>query len=161
MWKLVSLVGGPTVWDAVGIVSAVALWIRRRWRAALMVVVALAGAAALSTLLKAVVDRPRPVVNIPVAHALGLSFPSGHALTSFVAVGLFVVLVWPMSGRNTRAWVCAAGATMVIAIGFSRLILGVHFLSDVLGGWSVGTLWLAGLRASLRRLSFGNEGAGD
>jgi undecaprenyl-diphosphatase len=74
----------------------------------------------------------------PLAHASGKSFPSGHAMTSFVAFGVLIVLV---HGRR-QAIAAVAALVLVPLVGFSRLALGVHYLSDVLGAWLLGATWL-------------------
>ncbi len=137
-WKDVSLVLHPTVLRIVAAVAVVALWLRRQRLAAVFVVVTMAGAAVIETVAKLLVGRGRPVLLDPLAHASGKSFPSGHAMTSFVAFGLLVLLV------HRRARVAAAAAALVLVplVGFSRLALGVHYLSDVLGAWLLGGAWL-------------------
>jgi undecaprenyl-diphosphatase len=140
-WRGVSTVLSPTVLRLAALAAAVALWVRGRRPVAGFVVVAMAGAAVLETIGKAAVGRHRPVFEQAVATATGASFPSGHALTSFVAFGLLVVL----TPRRLRL---VAGAVAVIAVGlvgFSRLALGVHYPSDVVGGWLLGAAWLVGV----------------
>jgi undecaprenyl-diphosphatase len=126
------------------------LLIRRRLRLAVFVVVAMAGAAVLSGVTKTAVHRARPVVKVPIEKVAGGSFPSGHALTSFVALGLLVILLGPRLPVAWRALLTVAAALIVVAVGFSRLILGVHYLTDVLGGWLIGALWLTAIHALLR-----------
>jgi membrane-associated phospholipid phosphatase len=143
-WKVVSDIGGPLTWRILAGIAVVLLWLRRRRRDALVVAVAMIGAAVLSGAVKALVHRHRPVVPIPVDHASGASFPSGHALTAFTALGLLVLLTWPHLASRWRALVVGAATLIVVAVGFSRLILGVHYLTDVLGGWVIGLLLLVG-----------------
>ncbi|HEX8767233.1 MAG TPA: phosphatase PAP2 family protein [Jatrophihabitans sp.] len=150
-WRAVSAVGGPTSWRVLTGVTAVVLFWRRRRRAAALVGVTMAGAAMLSGGTKALVGRSRPVVTVVVDRAPGKSFPSGHALTSFVAVGRLVLLVWPACSARQRALLLVAATLLVTGIGFSRLALGVHFLTDVLGGWLMGGLWLIGSRRLVAR----------
>ncbi|MCU1658169.1 MAG: putative rane protein [Pseudonocardiales bacterium] len=156
-WKAVTTVGGPTTWRVLAAVAAAALLVRRQWRLAVLIAVTMVGAAILSGVTKSLVHRARPVVPMPVAHVGGGSFPSGHALTSFVAVGLAVVLLVPVLSAAWRVVLIVVGAVVVLAVGFSRLILGVHYVTDVLGGWLIGGLWLAvvmagfGLAAGGRR----------
>jgi undecaprenyl-diphosphatase len=150
-WKSVSLIGSPGVWDVLAAVLVGVLCLRRRFWTAGAVTVALLGAAMLSTVLKVLVGRPRPTSITPLAQASGMSFPSGHALTSFVAAGMSVVLLMPMTNRTARTWTVACAALVTLAIGVSRLILGVHYLSDVLGAWLIGTVWLGIVVGGLRR----------
>jgi undecaprenyl-diphosphatase len=84
-----------------------------------------------------------------VAHAPGASFPSGHATTS-AAVALAVILVvWRLGSRAGRWVVVAAVALTAAAVGFSRMVLGVHFLSDVVGGWIGALALVSALAAAL------------
>ena len=151
-WRVVSMAGGPTSWRLLTAVVAVLLYWRRRRRPAALVAVTMVGAAMLSGGTKALVGRPRPVVAVVVDRAPGKSFPSGHALTSFVAVGRLVLLLWPACSARQRVLLLGAAALLVTSIGFSRLALGVHFLTDVLGGWLIGGLWLIGSRRLVARL---------
>ena len=118
------------------------LAIRRRWRLAVYLLVAGAGALTLDPVLKSLVGRLRPVVAHPVAYGNGDSFPSGHALGSIVCYGaLFLVFLPATRGRWRRLFTVAI-VTLIAAIGISRLLLGVHYLSDVLGAWALGITWL-------------------
>jgi hypothetical protein len=105
--------------------------------------VTFAGAEALTWSLKVVFQRERPSLDDSIATASSFSYPSGHALTS---VAVYGVLAYVLLGRLRRpgARVTCLGtlALLVAAIGFSRLYLGVHYLSDVLAGFSVGGSWL-------------------
>jgi undecaprenyl-diphosphatase len=119
-----------------------ALLARRKRRLALYVAVTGLGAATLSPLLKQLVDRLRPVVPAPVATATGPSFPSGHTFAATVWVGVVLLVLLPAVPPRHRRGAVAAGLALVVVVGMTRLALGVHFVSDVLGGWLVGTAWL-------------------
>jgi undecaprenyl-diphosphatase len=140
--KAVTWLGSSGVlWTVTG-TAAVVLAIRRRWRLAIYLLVAGAGALTLDPVLKALVGRLRPVVADPIAYGTGNSFPSGHALGSIVCYGaLYLVFLPATRGTWRRLFTVAIGA-LIVAIGASRLLLGVHFLSDVLGGWALGITWL-------------------
>ena len=140
--KAVTWLGSDGVlWTVIG-VAAVALAIRRRWRLAIYLLVAGAGALILDPVLKSLVGRLRPVVAHPVAYGGGDSFPSGHSLGSIVCYGaLFLVFLPATRGRWRRVFI-AVIATLIALIGISRILLGVHFISDVLGGWALGITWL-------------------
>jgi undecaprenyl-diphosphatase len=130
--------------------AAIALWLARQGhrRPALFVAVALVGNSLLNGLVKHLVHRARPVLPDPVAHAHGLSFPSGHAQASVVATSVLLLVVLPRL-RTTAARVAAVvlGVAFVVAVGFSRVALGVHFVSDVLAGYALGAAWVAALVA--------------
>jgi undecaprenyl-diphosphatase len=140
--KAVTWLGsGGVLWTLIG-VAAVVLAIRRRWRLTVYLLVTGAGALVLDPVLKSLVGRLRPVVANPIAHGNGNSFPSGHALGSIVCYGaLFLVFLPAVRGGRRRVFT-ALTVTLVAAIGVSRLLLGVHYLSDVLGAWALGITWL-------------------
>lgn len=137
-WKDVSLILHPTVLRIVAVVAVIGLWWRRERLAAVFVAVAMVGEAVIETVAKVLVGRGRPVLLHPLAHASGKSFPSGHAMTALVAFGVLILLT---RGRR-RAGVSAAAVVLVPLVGFSRLALGVHYLSDVIGAWLLGAAWL-------------------
>ncbi len=159
LWKIVSIIGGPTVLRIAAFLAVVLLWVRRRRDAAVLVAVAVGGAAALSGIFKVLVNRGRPVVAVPVEHAASASFPSGHALTSFVAAGVLLILLLPHRSRGRRALLISAAVLLVTAVGFSRLLLGVHYPSDVLGSWLLGTALLLILAGVFHRSLAGHPAA--
>src|SRR5580700_11045389 len=131
--KAVTWLGSSGVlWTVTG-AAAVALAIRRRWRLVIYLLVAGAGALTLDPVLKALVGRLRPVVAHPIAYGTGDSFPSGHALGSIVCYGALFLVFLPATRGKWRTAFITAIAALVALIGISRILLGVHFLSDVLG----------------------------
>lgn len=139
--------GDPAVVTVAAFVLA-ALLARRRRRDAIYVVVVRAVAAALSSAVKIAVGRHRPVLPHPFAHAGGGSFPSGHALGSAALWGSVAVLLW--LGRRHRAAVVAAVALPAV-IGASRVVLGVHYVSDVVAGLLCGWVCAVGAVPVLAR----------
>lgn len=121
----------------------VVLLVRRRGALALYVVVAGAGGAVLAPAVKGLVGRLRPVVDVPVAVAPGSSFPSGHTLTVTYWVGIVLLVALPAVAPRARRAVVAAGIAVVVAVGLTRVGLGVHYPTDVLAGWLLGAAWLA------------------
>jgi len=114
------------------------VWLVRRharrlgwWVAVTMVAGGLLGA-----LLKVLVGRHRPDLLEPVARAAGFSFPSGHALNAALAAGVFVLVLLPVVRRRWLLWT-GAGLVTVLT-GLSRIVLGVHWTSDVVAGWLLG-----------------------
>jgi membrane-associated phospholipid phosphatase len=135
-----SVVLHPRVmWAVVG-ATAVALWRSGRRRHAVWAVVTIAVGASIDTPLKELIARARPAFADPVATAPGYSFPSGHALNTMVVGAGAVVLGWHATrGRPwRRAALLAAAAALVLGTGFDRVGLGVHYPSDVVGGWLIG-----------------------
>jgi undecaprenyl-diphosphatase len=120
--------------------TAIVLWRRGRRRHAVWAVVTVAVGGTLDTPLKELFARARPVFDVPVATAPGYSFPSGHALNSMIVAAGAIVLGWSAtrSRPGFRAALLAGAAALVLATGFDRVGLGVHYPSDVVGGWLIG-----------------------
>lgn len=101
------------------------------------------GAEAVNLVLKLAFARARPELDHPFVNLHTYSFPSGHATVSVAVYGaLALLLARRISSWRARALIVAATALMVGLIGFSRLYLGAHFLSDVLAGFDAGFTWL-------------------
>jgi undecaprenyl-diphosphatase len=140
--KAVTWLGSSGVLWTLIAAAVVVLAVRRRWRLVAYLLVTGAGALVLDPVLKSLVGRLRPVVAHPIAHGAGNSFPSGHSLGSIVCYGaLFLVFLPATRGRWRRVFT-AAVVTLIAVIGISRILLGVHYLSDVLGAWALGITWL-------------------
>jgi undecaprenyl-diphosphatase len=150
--RVLSTIGSTTVWLA--IFAAVVAWLlwRRLPRLALFVVVTVAGSWALNLVVKAAVHRARPVLPNPVAHASGLSFPSGHAQAAFVGCAVLLLVLMPLLRGAWRAIAVVGAALLTIGIGFSRVALGVHYVSDVLAGYALGAAWVAAMIAAFNAL---------
>lgn len=130
-----------TLVAGVVIVALLSLFARRPWLA-VRVVAASGGGGLVSRGLKEVFARERPGADL--VEAAGWSFPSGHALGAMVFYGFLASLVWRASERaGVRAAALIAGAVVVGAVGASRVVLGVHYPSDVVAGWAAGAAWLA------------------
>jgi undecaprenyl-diphosphatase len=141
--KAITWLGSDGVlWTVTG-AAAVLLAVRRRWRLAAYLLVTGAGALIMDPVLKSLVGRARPLVAHPVAHGTGNSFPSGHSLGSIVCYGALLLVFLPAvrPGAWRRAFI-AVITVLVALIGISRVLLGVHYVSDVLGGWALGITWL-------------------
>jgi undecaprenyl-diphosphatase len=127
----VTRLGGAQLLLAITLVAVVALLLRRRVAHAAFVGAALAGGEGLNWALKAAFERPRPLFSDPLATAGGFSFPSGHAMVSLTVYGaLAFVVAASARSRRTQAVALAGAVTLVLAIGFSRVYLGVHWRFD-------------------------------
>lgn len=126
-----------------GLAAAVMAW-RRQWHRVATLVVCIGGGLALNVLMKHAFQRGRPVLEEPLLTLSTYSFPSGHAAGSTLAYGLLVVFFFRRSRSVAGRVLAVAGAGMAIAVvAFTRLYLGVHYLSDVIAGFLEGVAWLA------------------
>ena len=139
----VSNVFAPNTFRALIVLAAIVLFVRGARRLAIWMAVTVAGEAALDISLKTVFGRVRPSFKDPLVHATGGSYPSGHAFGSFVGCTVIVLVVLPLLGRAGRRVVVAVAVLLVLLVGFSRVALGAHYVTDVLGGWLVGAAWVA------------------
>jgi membrane-associated phospholipid phosphatase len=146
----VSWLGRPPFLTLMATIAAVYVWHSGRRRLAAFVVTTAVVGGLIDTAVKVLVNRPRPVLADPLAHAVGKSFPSGHAMSSTVVYGALLLVFLPVVPRRRRWLAVAATATLVLLIAASRIALGVHFLSDVLGGIVLGLAWLAASTAAFR-----------
>jgi len=144
----ISNIGKPITLFVVVFGAVVYLLWRRRVRLALYLAVTTIVGGLVDTAVKVLVNRPRPVVDHPIATALGKSFPSGHAMSSTVTYGALALVFLPVLPRRWRPVALATVVLVVVAIGMSRLFLGVHFVSDVIGGFVLGLAWLAASTAA-------------
>lgn len=120
------------------------LAIRQRWRLCAYLASTTAGGAIIISVLKAIVDRPRPMIVAHLVDVRTASFPSGHAMDSAFVYGSLAIVMAAEAGGGRRATVATADAMVLIfAIGASRIILGVHWPTDVAAGWAIGLGWTA------------------
>jgi undecaprenyl-diphosphatase len=96
----------------------------------------------IDTWVKLAVSRERPSLENPIASAHGKSFPSGHAMSSTITYGALLLILLPLIPAARRRLAIVATAAWLLIIGFTRLALGVHYISDVLGGYALGAAWL-------------------
>ena len=145
LFLAISWLGSPLVMTTIGLMVAARLALRRSWLLFWGWVAAFAGAGALDTLLKHIIRRPRPPYAAALLHDSSFSFPSGHAMGSLIGYGIFVYLLvtlWPQR-RRVRLVIYSFASLLILAIGISRLYLGVHYFSDVVGGYAAGCVWLS------------------
>lgn len=144
LWKAVSDLGDVPAMSALCVVLMLVLLAQRRPVMALGCMLIDAGGGLLDQLLKELIRRPRPPGAYEILHRHSWSFPSGHSMGAMVGYGTLVLLLWRY-WNVPRAWrlaVTLLAACLVLAVGTSRVALGVHYVSDVLGGWSIGAAWL-------------------
>lgn len=149
--RATTLLGDPELAWLVAVAIAVVLGARGRTRLALFVLAVRAGTQLLSSGLKTAVDRARPEFDVAVDTALGGSFPSGHALAAAGLWSALAVLALPLVRPRRRPWLLAAGAAVAVLVAASRVLLGVHYVSDVVGGLLLGLGWTALCAALLVR----------
>lgn len=149
---LASWLGDPRLLVVASLGLGVALLAFARRREFLIAAAVLIGGATLHLALKAAIERPRPA-GAWLAAAHGYSFPSGHTVGAVLFYGLLAYLGARMAARGGtgRYLYIALGAVIILAVGASRVYLGVHFFSDVLGGWVVGAFWLSACLTAARR----------
>ena len=141
-FRVLTFLGSPAVALTIAAVVCIALYRRGHIVAAALLPVVLGGAELLNLILKLSFHRPRP--EVAFVHIDTYSFPSGHAMISTAAYGAFAYLAWGPLRTTSRRLIVVAGTVVLVAlISFSRLYLGVHYLSDVLAGIAGGGFWLA------------------
>ncbi len=138
----ISGLGGVTTLALVTLLATLYLLLDRKRQMAGLVAGGVIGGWALSTLLKYGIDRPRPEVVPHLVAVHDPSFPSGHAMLSAVTYLTLGVLLARTRGRRAlRLFTIGAAFLLTLLIGISRIYLGVHYPTDVLGGWCAGVSW--------------------
>jgi undecaprenyl-diphosphatase len=156
IWVEITTLADTVVVGAIGITLGIALGLGGRSRRGAFILVVAVGAMLLGPALKLLIGRPRPELFEWMAAARLSSYPSSHALQ---AVALWGGVAFALARRPAAAWLrtflWAAALLLIALIGISRVALGVHYPTDVLGGWAAGATWLGfcmiWLRAPLRR----------
>ena len=150
--RAVTNLGGPLFVTALMTVAVVVLLWRRRFRAAAFLAVTGIGGLILSPTLKLLVGRLRPMVEVPLQTATGNSFPSGHALGATIAYGSLLLVFLPSLPSRFRPYAIGLVVALVVAVAFTRVALGVHFVSDVVGGVLLGAAWVGVVAYAFRDL---------
>jgi membrane-associated phospholipid phosphatase len=129
--------------SASGAVALYLVW-RRFWYRLLALLLIVPGGSLIDLVVKHLIQRQRPVFENPIATLNSYSFPSGHTMGATLFYGLMAAF----AARKFQGWKPKGGATLsavviVLLVGFSRICLGLHYLSDVLGAMAAGVAWLA------------------
>jgi undecaprenyl-diphosphatase len=159
-WLLEALTTpGGAAFRIVVFLGVVAWLIRKRaWPVAAWVLTAMVLVGPLTSLLKELFGRIRPDFDEGGARLDSLSYPSGHASGIASLVTIALILAWPaLSARARRVWL-VVGVLAVLVVGLTRMWLGVHYLSDVVGGWALGIAWSLGVALAFGALP-GGRGA--
>lgn len=142
--RVMTFLGGVPFVALATLALVLFLWSRRR-RAALVLAASVVGSGVITGAIKLLVARDRPALPLAIDGAEhGFSFPSGHSLSSLALYGaLSYLAVQYLPTWRSRVYVVAGLLTTAVAVAFSRLYLGYHWVSDVLGSWTLAVLWLA------------------
>lgn len=163
IFTAITLIGSPGAMAVLAVVVGVVLIGRRRWWLLGGWVAAFLGGSVIDEALKIIIRRPRPPFAAPhlhpvqlllhMSHGVSYSFPSGHASGSLIGYGMlaYLLILW-IPGRRVHVSIVAVAALLVLAIGFSRLYLGVHYFSDVVAGYAAGVVWLSACISGLEVL---------
>lgn len=138
----VTALGGFTFLTLLTVVATLALLFHGKWKRALVFAGAVIAANISSEVLKQVYDRPRPILVPHGSYVYSASFPSGHstlAAATFLTLATVIASLEPR--RSTKILTYVVAIILTIMVGFSRVYLGVHWPSDVLGGWCLGAAW--------------------
>ena len=145
--RTVTWLGSAAVLYPATLVLALYWWRRdREWRAGAMLAASVAGSTALYNIFKRIIERPRPPAKDALGSYTHWSFPSGHATQCMAFFAMLLVLLYFASRPGLRLWAILAAA-VVLMVGGSRIYLGAHWFTDVLGGYALGGAWVALLTA--------------
>ena len=140
-------IGGVSVIAPLSAVILAFLWWRFRPQASFWAV-SVAGAAALNLIMKLIFNRPRPELWPRLVPESDAGFPSGHSMYSMAFVVALMLLTWR---TPLRPLALVLGVLFTLAVGLSRLYLGVHYPTDVLAGWLSGLAWVLGVYSLMAR----------
>jgi undecaprenyl-diphosphatase len=141
--QAITFLGKPPFLALVCIATGVFLLWRKRVHLTVYLVTTVLIGGLIDTWVKLAVGRERPSLEHPVATAFGKSFPSGHAMSSTIAYGALLLILLPLIPPARRRLAIGGTIAFLLLIGFTRLALGVHYITDVLGGYALGAAWLA------------------
>lgn len=138
----VTSLGGTTVLALVTVATVGFMLLRRKWGGAIFVLVSVAGGTLISSALKAIFDRPRPDLVPHAVEVSSASFPSGHSMLAMVTyLTLGAVLAEVQTSQRVKIYILGWAVFLALIVGLSRIYLGVHWPTDVLAGWCIGSAW--------------------
>lgn len=141
--RVVTWLGSVAVIIPLGLIAGGWFARRHEWRPLILLAAAVAGAVALYDLIKLLVGRPRPPQAIWIGHFSAAAFPSGHATQTVAFYSLLAVIAGAGRSPRVKLALCSAAVLLALVVGASRIYLGAHWLTDVLGGYALGALWAA------------------
>jgi len=139
--SLTQLGRGISIFAIATLISLFLAW-RKQWRSCGYLLVVVFGSGILNLIAKFLIHRHRPILWESPISELDFSFPSGHAMLSMT---LIIALVTLVKQSHWRSLLLFCGVMLAIAIGWTRLYLGVHYPSDILGGWALAIAWAVGV----------------
>lgn len=138
----VTSLGGTTVLALLTVAAIGFMLLRRQWGGAIFVLVSVAGGTLISSALKAIFGRPRPDLVPHAVEVTSASFPSGHSMLAMVTyLTLGAVLAEVQTSRRVKIYILGWAVFLALIVGLSRVYLGVHWPTDVLAGWCLGSAW--------------------
>jgi membrane-associated phospholipid phosphatase len=148
---------GKELVQVITVILALYFLHKRFWRELAMLVVGLGGGAIIWYFLIGIFNRPRPTEQIGIV-VTDPSFPSGHVITAVLAYGLLAYLFIPKMPSLFWKWVVVIASILtMLYIGFSRLFLGGHYLTDLLAGYALGIAWAGLVYTLIERISMGRR----
>ena len=151
----ITTLGTGVVVIMIVVVASIFLWqTQHRWSAAVLLI-GTVGGLLMDWLLKAFFQRPRPEIFPHGTMVYSSSFPSGHAMTALIAYGTVAYLIGRLQASPTmKRTTWGIAVLLVLGIGFSRMYLGVHYPSDILGGYIAGLAWLTFVASLVTAVGF-------
>jgi membrane-associated phospholipid phosphatase len=151
---------GKELVQVIAIILALYFLHKRFWRELAMLLIGLGGGAIIWYFLIGIFNRPRPEAQIGIV-VTDPSFPSGHVITAVLAYGLLAYLFVPKMPSLFWKWVVVIATILtMLYIGFSRLFLGGHYLTDLLAGYALGIAWAGLVYTLIERISMGRQSSG-
>jgi undecaprenyl-diphosphatase len=151
----VTALGSGSVIIMVVLLASVFLWLtKHKWSVYVLLLVVLGGKL-LNTLLKGGFGRERPSIVESITDVSSQSFPSGHAMSSIVAFGSIAYLIGRLEpSKRLRYTIWTVAILLILAIGATRMYLGVHYPSDIIGGYVAGAAWIFVVAASIKAVRY-------